>query len=55
VTLRYAELIANLGVEKAVKTSPALALGVNCWDGVCTYRAVAEGVNVEYTPLENAI
>jgi alanine dehydrogenase len=55
VTLRYAEMIANLGVEKAVKGSSALALGVNCWDGACTYRAVAEGVNVEYTALEKVI
>jgi alanine dehydrogenase len=55
VTLRYAEMIASMGVERAVKSSPALALGVNCWDGACTYRAVAEGVNVEYTPLEKAL
>jgi len=55
VTLRYAEMIANLGVEKAVKGSSALALGVNCWDGACTYRAVAEGVNVEYTALEKVL
>ncbi len=55
VTLRFAEMIANLGVEKAVKSSSALGLGVNCWDGACTYRAVAEGVNVEYTPLEKVV
>ncbi len=55
VTMRYVEMIASQGVEKAVKASPALALGVNCWDGACTYRAVAEGVNVEYTPLEKAL
>jgi alanine dehydrogenase len=55
VTLRYAELIANQGVEKAVKGNAALALGVNCWDGACTYRAVAEGVNVEYTPLDKLV
>jgi alanine dehydrogenase len=55
VTLRYAELIANQGVEKAVKGNAALALGVNVWDGACTYRAVAEGVNVEYTPLDKIL
>ncbi|MFO0681687.1 MAG: alanine dehydrogenase [Sandaracinus sp.] len=55
VTLRYAERIASLGVEKAVKADPALALGVNVWDGACTYRAVAEGVNVEYTPLDKLV
>jgi hypothetical protein len=35
VTSRYAELIASQGIVKAVKSSPALALGVNCWDGAC--------------------
>jgi alanine dehydrogenase len=55
VTLRYAEMIATMGAEKAIKSSPPLALGVNCWDGACTYKAVAEGVGVEYTPLERAL
>jgi len=55
VTLRYAERIASLGVEKAVKSDPALALGVNVWDGAITYRAVAEGVNMEYTPLDKLV
>jgi alanine dehydrogenase len=55
VTIRYAEMIANLGVEQAVRSSPALALGVNVWDGACVYRAVAEGVGVEYTPLEQVL
>lgn len=55
VTLAYAERIARDGVVNAVKASPALALGVNCWDGACTYKAVAEGVGVEYTPLERVL
>ncbi len=55
VTIGYAERIARDGVMAAVKNSPALALGVNCWDGACTYRAVADGVGVEYTPLERAM
>jgi alanine dehydrogenase len=55
VTIGYAERIARDGVVAAVKSSPALALGVNCWDGACTYQAVAEGVGVEYTPLERAM
>ncbi|MDQ3031967.1 MAG: alanine dehydrogenase [Myxococcota bacterium] len=55
VTIGYAERIAREGIVAAVKGSPALALGVNCWDGACTYAAVAEGVGVEYTPLERAV
>lgn len=55
VTLKYAEMIANQGVEAAVKNSKPLALGVNVWDGACTYGAVAEGVGVEYTALDRLI
>lgn len=55
VTLKYAMDIAQKGVEAAVKADPALALGVNCWDGACTYAAVAEGVGVEYTPLDSVL
>lgn len=55
VTIHYAEQIANKGVVEAIRSSPALALGVNCWDGACTYRAVAEGVGVEYTPLDRVV
>jgi alanine dehydrogenase len=55
VTLGYALQIANKGVVQAVTQSPALALGVNCWDGACTYQGVAEGVGVEYTPLERVL
>ena len=54
-TLGYAERIARDGVVETVRRSPALALGVNCWDGACTYRAVAEGVGVEYTPLDRVL
>ncbi|UJR80892.1 alanine dehydrogenase [Sandaracinus amylolyticus] len=55
VTITYAERIAREGVVKAIKGSPALALGVNVWDGACVYQAVAEGVGVEYTPLDRVL
>lgn len=55
VTIAHAERIAREGVVEAVRRSPALALGVNCWDGACTYQAVAEGVGVEYTPLDRVL
>ncbi len=55
VTLRYAEQIARLGVERAVRESEPLAKGVNCWDGACVYEGVAQGVNVEYTPLSKVL
>jgi len=55
VTLAYAARMAKSGVEAAVRADPALALGVNCWDGACTYEAVATGSGVSYTPLSQAL
>jgi alanine dehydrogenase len=55
VTARYAETIATKGVERAVAESKPLALGVNVWDGHCTYPGVAEGVGFPYTPLAQLI
>ncbi|MCB9604413.1 MAG: alanine dehydrogenase [Sandaracinus sp.] len=56
VTLKYAERIARLGVEAAVKADLAgLGRGVNCWDGACTYEAVAQGVGAEFTPLDRVL
>lgn len=51
VTLLYARMIANLGLEQAIKQDQPLALGLNCYKGACTYQAVAEGVGATYTPL----
>lgn len=55
VTLQFAMQIAEKGVEKAVRENQALSRGVNCWDGYCTYQAVAEGVGAKYTPLSELI
>lgn len=55
VTLKYAQLIAQMGAVSAVKSNRALSLGVNCWNGACTYEAVADAVDVTYTPLEKVI
>jgi alanine dehydrogenase len=56
VTLKYAERIARLGVEAAVKADlSGLGRGVNCWDGACTYEAVAQGVGAEFTPLDRVL
>jgi alanine dehydrogenase len=54
-TMQYAVALANKGVEAAVKADPALALGVNCWDGACVYEAVAQAHGLEYTPLAKAM
>ena len=54
-TIRYAIDIAKHGVVEAARRDPALALGINCFDGACTYDAVAQAHGLEYTPLATAL
>jgi alanine dehydrogenase len=42
VTLPYAVELANLGWRKALQADPALALGLNTYDGHITYGPVAQ-------------
>jgi alanine dehydrogenase len=50
-TLPYVLDIANTGEERAVRADPALALGVNTWDGHVTNAAVAEATDTAFAPL----
>ncbi|NLL52534.1 MAG: alanine dehydrogenase [Peptococcaceae bacterium] len=50
-TLPYVVKLANKGFEAAIKEDASLAKGVNLLDGKVTYKAVAEALNLEYTPL----
>ena len=54
-TLPYALLLADHGLEEAVRRNAALAKGVNTYKGAVTYPAVAEAFGLEYTPLEKLI
>jgi alanine dehydrogenase len=54
-TIQYGVKLADLGVLEAVQRDRALALGVNTLGGHCTYKAVAEALDLEYTPLEKAL
>ena len=47
-TARYAELLADLGLEGACKKQPALVGGINTRDGKVTYEAVAEAHGLKY-------
>lgn len=49
-TLPYAEKLAQDPLE-ACKADPALALGINTYNGHLTYQAVAEAFDLPYTPL----
>ncbi|MCX6129079.1 MAG: alanine dehydrogenase [Proteobacteria bacterium] len=48
VTLRYALELANKGLEKALRESPALVYGLNTYQGKVTYAAVAEAMNLPF-------
>jgi alanine dehydrogenase len=51
VTLPYLLALATDGVEQAIRNDPALALGVNTWDGHLTNEGVAEATGVAFSPL----
>lgn len=50
-TLPYALKLANLGYAAAIRADLALARGVNIIHGKVTFKAVADALNLEYTPL----
>ena len=53
-TLPYAEKLARDPLE-ACKADPALALGINTYNGHLTYQAVAEAFGLPYTPLNKLL
>lgn len=55
VTMPYAKEIADKGLEQAVKENKALAKGVNVIHGHVTYKAVAESLDLPYTPLDEVM
>ena len=55
VTLPYALELANRGWREAVRTDPALALGVNTHDGHVVYGPVAEAHGMTVLPLAEAV
>jgi alanine dehydrogenase len=54
-TLPYVEALAEHGVGGAIAEDPGLALGVNVAGGQVTHPAVAEGVGLPYTPVEEVL
>ncbi len=50
-TLRYGLMIADLGLEEAVRQHPLLAPGINCYQGKLTCKEVAEGFQMDYTDI----
>ncbi|HWC47825.1 MAG TPA: alanine dehydrogenase [Solirubrobacterales bacterium] len=54
-TLPYALALADHGVDEAIRKDPGLRPGVNVAGGKVTHPAVAEGVGMEYVPVEEAL
>ncbi len=54
-TLRYGLELAALGVKEACKASSTIATGLNTHAGKLTCRAVADALDIAYTPLQEAL
>ncbi len=54
-TLPYAIALADEGLAGAIRRDPGLRMGVNVAAGQVTHPAVAEGVGMEYVPVERAL
>ncbi|MCP4911561.1 MAG: alanine dehydrogenase [Oligoflexia bacterium] len=52
VTLKYARLIAKIGVEEAAAQDPAFKPGINIYKGDLVYKQVAEDLELPYTELK---
>jgi alanine dehydrogenase len=50
-TLPFALRLANLGAQQAMASDPHLANGLNVSDGKIRNRAVAEALDLEYSPV----
>jgi alanine dehydrogenase len=55
VTLPYLLDLATEGVQGAVSSDPAFALGVNTMGGAVTHEVVAASLGLGHTPLEQAL
>ena len=51
VTFGYLRKLANLGIAGAAKADPSIVSGINVQDGKLTYKAVAEALNLPYSPV----
>jgi alanine dehydrogenase len=54
-TLPYVTALADSGVTGAIARDPGLRSGVNVARGVVTHPAVAQGVGMPFTPVEEAL
>jgi len=53
-TIRYASILADVGVEEAIAKDPCLFKGLNVYGGYVTYEPVAKDLGMEYRPYRPA-
>ena len=51
VTLRYASMLAAMGVEDAIAKDKALSYGLNVYNGFVSYEPVARDLGMEFKPF----
>jgi alanine dehydrogenase len=49
-TMKYASMLARMGVEDAMARDKALSYGLNCYNGYVCYEPVAKDLGMEYRP-----
>ena len=54
-TFRYAMLMADYGLEEAMKMDAGLANGLNSYCGKCTNKNVAKALGLEYVKVSEVI
>lgn len=54
-TIPYAEVLARYPLKEAIQLKPELIGGFNTHAGHCTYKAVAEALDLSYTPLHDLL
>lgn len=55
VTMRYIQMVANKGLEKAFRNNKSLMRGVNVYDGLVTNEGVAKALDMDYTNMYDVI
>ena len=54
-TIKFAAMIADMGLENACRKNEGLANGVNLYCGKCTNFNVAQSLSLDYTPLADIL
>jgi alanine dehydrogenase len=54
-TLTYGLHLANRGFPQSLARNPALAKGLNTYNGKITHEGVANAFNLPWTPVEEVI